>query len=364
MRRRAERARRQVDTRTRRERYGRGPTRLLYHGTAGVLADSVAAEGLRTGVDGRVYLTACVDTAYRYAVWSTGLAAAVPGPAPPAVTDVGRAVAGLGSHIATVALVRLPLDSALAVEDAFPPPLPWEHVATAGECFYLREPVAACAISGWRIHDVAELHDPTNRRALTAEADLIAAAFPRINGGDVDQGFTTAIPDPAGLWDAVTAASPNAASPWHGQSHWLQVANVGVQLLRAGGDAHPPTVFLFALLHDSQRQAEGNDPDHGARAARLARQLAGQHFHLEPDQLDILCNALARHDRGQITEDPTIGVCWDADRLTLSRLSIEPDPDRLSTSAGRSAAAGFVARPSDWRCIVYRYHLASVARDT
>jgi hypothetical protein len=33
--------------------------------------------------------------------------------------------------------------------------------------------------------------------------------------------------------------------------------------------------------------------------------------------------------------NPTIGCCWDADRLDLSRVGIEPDTELMSTDAGR-----------------------------
>jgi hypothetical protein len=38
---------------------------------------------------------------------------------------------------------------------------------------------------------------------------------------------------------------------------------------------------------------------------------------------------------GQLSTDPTVGVCFDADRLDLGRVGIEPDPELISTDAGR-----------------------------
>jgi uncharacterized protein len=37
------------------------------------------------------------------------------------------------------------------------------------------------------------------------------------------------------------------------------------------------------------------------------------------------------------SEVPTIGVCWDADRLDLTRVGIMPDPEFFSTAAGKEA---------------------------
>jgi uncharacterized protein len=45
--------------------------------------------------------------------------------------------------------------------------------------------------------------------------------------------------------------------------------------------------------------------------------------------------ALAEHTDGKRTDDPTIGACWDADRLNLWRLGRKPLPRLLSTAAGR-----------------------------
>jgi uncharacterized protein len=39
---------------------------------------------------------------------------------------------------------------------------------------------------------------------------------------------------------------------------------------------------------------------------------------------------------GQVTDDPTLGAAWDADRLDLPRVGVAPDPARLSTAAGRA----------------------------
>jgi hypothetical protein len=39
--------------------------------------------------------------------------------------------------------------------------------------------------------------------------------------------------------------------------------------------------------------------------------------------------------RRTLSTDPTVGVCFDADRLDLGRVGIEPDPELMSTEAGR-----------------------------
>ncbi len=42
--------------------------------------------------------------------------------------------------------------------------------------------------------------------------------------------------------------------------------------------------------------------------------------------------------RAPSSEDPTVGVCFDADRLDLGRVDVEPDPELMSTDAGRRRA--------------------------
>jgi hypothetical protein len=37
-----------------------------------------------------------------------------------------------------------------------------------------------------------------------------------------------------------------------------------------------------------------------------------------------------------VTDDPTVGACWDADRLDLPRVGVTVDPRLLSTAAARN----------------------------
>jgi len=52
----------------------------------------------------------------------------------------------------------------------------------------------------------------------------------------------------------------------------------------------------------------------------------------------MLAAACVRHELGEVTNHPTIGCCWDADRLELSRLHRRPKPELLSTKAEMSPA--------------------------
>ena len=144
------------------------------------------------------------------------------------------------------------------------------------------------------------------------------------------------IPDPARLVDAVLERSTGKNSLIHGESHWQRVAAAGLALFPETPDADPDLVFLFALFHDSMRFNDSFDPMHGPRAAVLASELRGGTFDLGDEEMDLLAFACEEHTNGAVSKNPTVGVCWDADRLNLWRVGFEPDPRFLSTRAARS----------------------------
>jgi hypothetical protein len=95
---------------------------------------------------------------------------------------------------------------------------------------------------------------------------------------------------------------------------------------------------LFAFAHDTRRWPDGDDPDHGRRAAAAVRELAVTGvLDLSPERLRLLCRACSGHANGFTSADPTVGACWDADRLNLWRCGVEPWRRLLSTAAARTA---------------------------
>ena len=123
----------------------------------------------------------------------------------------------------------------------------------------------------------------------------------------------------------------------HGSAHWARVRWNGLRLAeRTGADTR--IVELFAFLHDSRRENDGRDREHGPRAAQTVAELNGRFFHLADDELELLSFACEQHTFGGREAHPTVQTCWDADRLDLGRVGNRPDPARLCTDAARDPA--------------------------
>ena len=79
---------------------------------------------------------------------------------------------------------------------------------------------------------------------------------------------------------------------------------------------------------------------------------------MDDTRFSSLDEALRLHSHGHVSADPTIGTCWDADRLHLPRVWIEPDPARFSTTAAlgpEPLSAAEALRddgPPEWEALV------------
>ena len=122
----------------------------------------------------------------------------------------------------------------------------------------------------------------------------------------------------------------------HGVPHWSRVWFHGRHLAHAV-DVDPAVLAWFAYLHDSRRHNDNRDPEHGSRAADFAVQLRRERVITELDNADFerLCEAMRLHSDGHTEGEPAIRACWDADRLDLGRVGIEPHPQRLCTPLAR-----------------------------
>lgn len=149
--------------------------------------------------------------------------------------------------------------------------------------------------------------------------------------GEIQIAAAKAIPDIDRLVGAVHDRSELHSSYIHGDQHWRAVGEVGLRLLGSERKADPTVVLLFALFHDSMRQNEDDDPGHGERGAELAAELHGRYFRLEPERHGLLLEACAGHTEMRFSDNPTVGVCLDSDRLNLWRVGKTPDAKYLST---------------------------------
>jgi uncharacterized protein len=161
------------------------------------------------------------------------------------------------------------------------------------------------------------------------------------------------------LVETVLAQAWRRDSTVHGDDHWRCVTATGLALTPHVGDVDSTLVFCFGLLHDTRRLNDAVDPGHGMRAASFARELhAAEVLSLDDNRLAVLVSALADHSNGLVSEEPTTGTCWDADRLHLPRVLIRPLPELFSTDVARNASALAAAErlratgPPSWETLV------------
>lgn len=123
----------------------------------------------------------------------------------------------------------------------------------------------------------------------------------------------------------------------HGPGHWRNVEDA-VLLMAPDTGADIEVGRLFAIFHDCCRLDDGSDLEHGPRAATFIHGLLGNKIRLTPAQAELLLYAVREHTAGRLSDDPTVGTCWDADRLDLGRVGIAPTAKYMSTPAGKEIA--------------------------
>lgn len=150
------------------------------------------------------------------------------------------------------------------------------------------------------------------------------------------------------LLAAVRARSTGIGSHIHGELHWRTVAANGIWVAEPLEGADTQVIFLFALLHDSMRENDSIDPEHGPRAAAFAGRLHAEGLlSVTSAQLELLQHACFEHTNGKVSSDATIGACWDGDRLDLPRVGITPDPALFSTERAHASPRPF-GDPPEW----------------
>jgi uncharacterized protein len=139
----------------------------------------------------------------------------------------------------------------------------------------------------------------------------------------------------------------------HGQRHWSHVRRLGLELgnLLNLTDEQLRCIELFALTHDLARTNDGKNTVHSDDGSYLFVDVAKEVFPLlDGEQRGLIQICIKHHSDGITAEEAylnqsfrhiawreddiinTVGCCWDADRLDLLRLGIEPNGKYMSTS--------------------------------
>lgn len=173
-------------------------------------------------------------------------------------------------------------------------------------------------------------------RLVRLEGEPMFEAVGRIGMGAFEGTGNQGLPDRGVPRSVIALVRSNFELEWqgiHGAAHWARVKRFG-EFVGQDCGADLKVVRHFAFLHDICREDDHGDSRHGLRAAAFVHEARHQ-LDLSSSQLELLTTAIEYHSAGDISDDPTIGACWDADRLDLARLFIEPDPALMSTEKAR-----------------------------
>ena len=139
--------------------------------------------------------------------------------------------------------------------------------------------------------------------------------------------------------DLIKKKSSFFDSSFHGVKHWQTVERNGHYLANFNG-ADKVVLSYFAYFHDCMRENEGRDKGHGPRAAAFAMKHRDA-IPLNDVQFKQLTDACKGHTYGTRPECITINTCWDADRLDLGRVGINPDAEYLHDIEAKRIADEF-----------------------
>jgi len=125
-------------------------------------------------------------------------------------------------------------------------------------------------------------------------------------------------------------------SPVHGINHWQTVEKNGHYLANFNA-ADKKVISYFAHFHDCMRENEHEDKKHGLRGAQFAEEHR-EIIELTDIQFKQLTDACKGHTYGKRPECVTINTCWDADRLDLGRVGIQPNAAFLHSAEAKRIA--------------------------
>jgi len=130
----------------------------------------------------------------------------------------------------------------------------------------------------------------------------------------------------------------------HGVYHWHRVYKNTLKLAEYY-NIESKIFMLFALFHDSRRENDNIDSQHGKRGGRYAKLLQSDISILkelskaELDLLEYACSSHTKTDYQHTLADSQIAnICWDADRLDIGRVGFIVDPEYLHTDYAKELA--------------------------
>ena len=142
------------------------------------------------------------------------------------------------------------------------------------------------------------------------------------------------------LLSLIRKTKPIWDSEWHGISHWERVRE-NAELIAQSNGGNLKVVGYFSYLHDSCRENEDEDPQHGPRAVEFAKKHRDV-IDLNDDEFRVMCRACSGHTFSMPGDskviNTTLAACWDGDRLDLPRVGITPDPQYLFSDLGKQLA--------------------------
>ena len=124
----------------------------------------------------------------------------------------------------------------------------------------------------------------------------------------------------------------------HGFAHSARVdrnAQILAKLYRIKNEVLA-ALNIFAFYHDLQRYNDGSDIDHGKRASihlKSIRRVSHIGF-VSDDLFEKLCFACENHTTMLRSGDLFVDICFDADRLDLTRIGTTIDPNMMATTLG------------------------------
>lgn len=120
----------------------------------------------------------------------------------------------------------------------------------------------------------------------------------------------------------------------HGAAHWSRVYHYG-HILSELNDFDKENIAFFSIFHDSKRFNDDYDPEHGLRGAEFFKKLS-KIIDITNEQKEIIYEACKKHNYQQEADSLEVGLCFDADRLDLWRVGINPNDDYLHIKQSKS----------------------------